>query len=133
MSQQRWFSTGRISLLWVGCVLVAAISLLGANAAAATYTIVDLATLTPGQAVVVRGPNIDGVAAGAGKVVSDVGGIGGRRGLLFRSGGAAVQIPGLAAETDDSAVFQVNDAGAFVGTANTITAMRAFIGTPAGS
>jgi probable HAF family extracellular repeat protein len=134
MSQQKWFFTARTSLKLLGSLLFAAISICAGNAAAATYTVVEIATLTPSLPVVVRGPNSSGVAAGSGKEVSDKSADRGRRGLLLLgNGGAATQHPALTAATDDSAVFAVNDAGVFVGNANTKTAMRAFIGTPAGA
>jgi probable HAF family extracellular repeat protein len=133
MSQHQWLSPPPTSLKLFGCLLMAAMSLIAGNAtAAATYTVVDLATLTPSLPVIINGPNSAGLAAGSGKEVSDTNGDRGRRGLVFRSGAASVEIPGLAAETDDSAIFGLNDTGDFVGSANTATAMRAFIGTPAG-
>jgi probable HAF family extracellular repeat protein len=132
MSQQQWFCLSRTGLKLFAPLLMATMSLIGGSAAAATYTVVSLATLTPSLPVIIHGPNSAGLAVGSGKEVSDTNGDRGRRGLVFRSGAAALEIPGLAAETDDSAIFGLNDAGDFVGTANTATAMRAFIGTPAG-
>src|SRR4051812_3285216 len=115
MSQHRWLSPPTTSLKLFGCVLLAAMSLIAGNAAAAaTYTVTNLATLTPSLPVIIHGPNIAGLAVGSGKEVSDPNGDRGRRGLVFRSGAAALEIPGLATETDDSAIFGLNDAGDFV-------------------
>jgi probable HAF family extracellular repeat protein len=133
MSRHVWFFPARRFLKLTGCLFMTAMPLCGAEAAAATYTVVDLATLTPSLPVVIHGPNNAGLVAGSGKEASDRNGDRGRRALLLHSGAAALEIPGLAAETDDSAIFGLNDAGDFVGTANTATAMRAFIGTPAGA
>lgn len=109
-----------------GSLLSAAIAFAAASAAAATYNVVDLATLSQETAVVVRGINSSGVAAGGGKLVGE-NTASGRRGLLFRSGAAALQVPGLA-QSDDTVVFAVNDAGVFVGGSNTATSLRAFTG-----
>jgi len=132
MSRHDWFCPAREFLKRTGFLFMAAISLVGGNAAAATYTVVDLASFTPSLPTVIHGPNSAGQAAGSGKEISDRNGDRGRRGLLLRGGAKAQEIPGLAVETDDSAIFGLNDAGDFVGSANTATAMRAFIGAAAG-
>src|SRR6185369_11332738 len=126
MSRHDWFFFARGFLKLTGFLVMTAMSLFGLSAAAATYTVVDLAKLTPSLRTVIHGRNSSGLAAGSGKEISDRNGDRGRRGLLLRSGAAAQEIPGLAVETDDSAIFGLNDAGDVVGTANTATAMRAF-------
>src|SRR5215208_4223938 len=129
MSRHRWFSRAHASVKLVASLLIpAAMSLIGASAAAAAYTVVELATLSQGMATVVRGPNSAGVAVGAGRLVSAGSVSGGRRGLVFRGAGGVQQITGFA-DSDDAAVFAINDVGTFVGSSNTATAIRAFIGT----
>ena len=131
MSQDHWlFSPIHTSSKLAGWLLVPAMMLIAANAAAQTYRLVDLAALTPGSSVVVRGPNSAGLAVGGGRLVA--GSTSGRVGLLFRSGAAAQPIVGLPG-TDYTNVFGVNDAGTIVGSSNTATAVRAFARTPAGA
>jgi uncharacterized membrane protein len=130
MSLHRWFFLTRTCLKLASSLLIPAVSLIAASAAAATYNVIDLATLSQETAVVVRGANSSGVAAGGGKLVAPNAATG-RRGFLFRSGAAALQIPGLA-ESDDTVVFGVNDTGGFVGSSNTATSLRAFAGAAAG-
>lgn len=48
MIRHRWLYPGRISLKLLASVLVSAMSLIAANAAAATYNLVDLRTLSQG-------------------------------------------------------------------------------------
>lgn len=93
------------------------------------YTVVDLGALTPAQAPVVRGPNSKGQAGVAGREVGA--GVGGPRGLVLEPGGAARQVPGPRGG-GDATVFSLNDDGAYVGSANTATAVRAFAGSRSG-
>lgn len=130
MISTRSISLGRSPLKLAGSLLIFAASLLGANAAAQTYRLVDLSTLSQGNAAVVRGPNGAGTGVGGGTVVVPRGVPGQRRGLLFE-GGAVQQIAGLA-DSDDTVIFGINDAGGFVGASNTRTAVRAFAGTRGG-
>jgi probable HAF family extracellular repeat protein len=126
MSQHyRWPSAARTFSRLAGCLLISAMSLFG-NAAAQTYQLVDLATLAPGSSVVVRGPNTAGLAVGGGRLVGTA--TSGRDGLLFRSGATAQPIVGLPG-SDYTNVFGVNDPGTIVGSSNTATAVRAFVGT----
>lgn len=109
--------------------------LLSAGAAVATaapsYTLVDLGSLTQAQVPVVRGPNSQGHASGSGRPDGARDG-GGRRGLVFDGGGlTAQQVEGLAG-LDDPAVFGINDHGAFVGSANAGSTVRAFAGSRTG-
>jgi probable HAF family extracellular repeat protein len=90
---------------------------------------VDLATLSQGTASVVRGPNNQGIAGGSGRLVG-ARGRAGRHGLLFQDGAGPQEAAAPSAE--DSAVFSINDNGAFVGTSNTTTSVRAFAGSRAG-
>lgn len=130
MRLSQWFARDPRSRELLGALLIA-ITLFGANAAAAaTYTVVDLATLSQGSASVVRGPNSAGVAVGGGTLVG-ASTSGPRRGLLFQNGTPARQLTGLAG-SDDTTVFSLNDAGGFVGSSNTQTGVRAFAGTQAG-
>lgn len=130
MNRRVCFFLGRTSLQLIRALLFLTMPLIAAGAAAATYNVIDLATLSQETAVVVRGVNSSGVASGAGKLVGEQAATG-RRGLLFRSGAAALQIPGLA-ESDDTVVFAVNDSGGFVGSSNTASALRAFAGIATG-
>lgn len=68
MRASQWFFRDGRSRDLLGSLLVA-INLLAANAAAANYTVVDLATLSQGSPSVVRGPNSAGVAVGRGTLV----------------------------------------------------------------
>lgn len=100
---------------------------LGATGAvAATYNVIELATLQQGHVPVVRGLNSAGVAVGGGKILGDEARIG-RRGLLIPRSGGTQQVAGLP-ETDDTIVFDINDAGVFVGSSNHASNVRAFKG-----
>lgn len=107
--------------------------LMSAGAAAAgaapLYLVVDLAALTPAQATVVRRPNSQGHASAVGREVGDA--AGGRRSLLFESGITARPAPGPGG-SEAMTVFSINDEGAYVGSANTATAVRAFAGSAGG-
>lgn len=107
--------------------------LLSAGAAAAgaapRYSVVELAALTPAQATVVRRPNSRGHASAAGREIGDA--AGGRRGLVFDSGVTARAAPGPGG-SETLTVFGINDDGAYVGSANTATAVRAFTGSAGG-
>jgi probable HAF family extracellular repeat protein len=129
MSRHGWFYTARTLVVGLpASLLIAAMSLIGVNAAAATYNLVELGTLSQGAWAVVRGPNSAGVAVGGGKLV---GATNDRSGLVFQSGSAVRQIAGPAG-TEDATVYGVNDAGGIVGSSNTATALRAFAATQAG-
>ena len=111
--------------------LLIAACFVAANAAAQTYRVVDLATLSQGYATVVRGPNSAGAGSGGGILDGAQGTRGGRRALLFEIDGARqVAEP---AESDSAVVFGLNDAGGYVGSFNTQTGVRAFAGTRAGA
>jgi probable HAF family extracellular repeat protein len=97
-------------------------------ALAATYNVVDLATLAQGTSTVVRGPNLAGTAVGGGRINGAAGSS--RHGLVFDRG-TVVNVPGLPG-TDYSNVLGTNDGGRLVGAANAATAMRAFATTTAG-
>ena len=127
-----WFSTRRTSLKPATWLLGAAMWLMAANAAAQSYQVIGLATLTPGSSVVVRGPNISGLAVGGGRLADAAVSTSARLGLLFRSGAAAQPVAGLPG-SDYTTVFGVNDPGAIVGISNTATAVRAFVGTLTGA
>jgi probable HAF family extracellular repeat protein len=99
------------------------------SATAATYQVMDLATFAVGTPVVVRGPNSDGVGAAGGRVLGSGGASGQRRGFLLRDGNAQA-VAGLPG-SDNSVVLGINDAGAFVGSSNTATAVRAIAGASA--
>jgi probable HAF family extracellular repeat protein len=93
------------------------------------YAVVDIAALTPSQATVVRGPNSQGHASAAGRELGDA--AGGHHGLLFESGITSRPAP-RPGGADASTVFSINDDGAYVGSANTATAVRAFAGSAGG-
>jgi probable HAF family extracellular repeat protein len=118
-----------ISLKIIAKLFIPAMFLIGSEAWAVTYTVIDLATLAQGTTTVVRGPNAAGNAVGGGTPVSQGGMVNERRGLLFANG-AVRQINGLPG-TDYTTVFGINDVGRVVGGSNTATAVRAFINTPA--
>jgi probable HAF family extracellular repeat protein len=100
---------------------------LGATGAgAATYNVIELTTLQQGHVPVVRGVNSAGVAVGGGKVLGNEA-RSGRRGLLIPRSGGAQQVAGLPG-TDDTIVFDINDTGAFVGSSNQASNVRAFKG-----
>lgn len=108
-------------------LLVTTLLLFGIDAAAATYQLVQLATLSQGSPVVAHGPNGTNVAAGGGRVIGTTG----RSGLVFQSGVAPRQIFGFAG-SDGTSVFGLNDVGVVVGGSNTATAVRGFSSTLAG-
>jgi probable HAF family extracellular repeat protein len=133
MSHDYWrFSASRTSLKLAAWLLGPAMLLTAANAAAQSYQVVSLGTLSPGSSVVVRGPNLSGLAVGGGKLADAAISPGGRLGLVFRSGAAAQPVAGLPG-SDYTTVFGVNDPGAIVGSSNTATAVRAFVGTLTGA
>ena len=109
-------------------LLLPAVVLMSVNAAAATYQLIELATLAQATPVVVQGPNSTSVAVGGGRVVGTTGP---RRGLVFRSGMAPQPITGLPGN-DDTSIFGLNDSGGIVGGSNTATAVHAFISTLSG-
>lgn len=131
MMSTRSISLGRSSLKLAGSLLIIAASFLGANVGAQTYRLVELSTLSQGNATVVRGPNGQGIGVGGGAVVGARAGSGQRRGLIFESG-AVEQIAGLA-DSDDTVIFGLNDSGSFVGASNARTAVRGFAGTRGGA
>lgn len=128
MTHVRWFARTAARL---GASLLVPAVFVTAQAADATYTVVDLATLQANTASVVRGPNGRGHAWGGGKLPVDASGPHGRRGLILQSGAPVLHVPGLPG-ADDAIIFGMNDAGDFVGSSNTATAMRAIAGTAAG-
>lgn len=109
----------------------AAMSFVGAAATAQTYRMVELATLSQGNASIVRGPNGAGTGVGGGHLVDARSASGQRRGLVFEPG-STQQITGLA-PGEDTVVFGINDTGALVGSSNTALAIRGFVGTRAGA
>src|SRR5687767_9455573 len=131
MMSTRSIWLGRSSLKLAGSLLIFAASFLGTHAVAQTYRLVELSTLSQGNATVVRGPNGHGTGVGGGAVVGARAGLGQRRGLIFESGGVQ-QIAGLA-DSDDTVVFGLNDFGSFVGASNARIAVRGFAGTRGGA
>jgi probable HAF family extracellular repeat protein len=131
MSGHQWSYTARTVVRLLASVLIATMSLIGANAVAATYNLVDLGTLSQGFWAVVRGPNSAGVAVGGGRLVAQSGETLPRQGLVFQNG-AAPRLIAPPAGSEDATVFGINDAGGVVGSANNATAVRAFISTLAG-
>jgi probable HAF family extracellular repeat protein len=131
MMSTRSIALGRACLKLVASLLIFTASFLGTHAAAQTYRLVDLSTLSQGNATVVRGPNGQGTGVGGGAVVGAREGSGQRRGLLFE-GGVVQQIAGLA-DSDDTVIFGLNDSGSFVGASNGRTAVRGFAGTRGGA
>lgn len=123
----QWFRRARLPLPLMGSVVLG-MSLFAANVAAATYTVIDLATLSPGSVAVVRGLNIAGVAVGGGNPAGANATAGPRVGLVFQKGAVARQVTGLPG-SDDTTIFGLNDNGGFVGASNTATAVRAFAST----
>ena len=99
--------------------------------AAPAYTLLDLGTLTQAQAPVVRRPNSQGQAGVGGREVGA--GVGGRRGLVLEPGAGARRMPGPGGGDEAATVFGINDDGAYVGSANTATAVRAFAGSRSGA
>lgn len=119
-------------LVPTGALLLLTAFFIPRAASAIAYTVIDLATLEQGGPVVVRGPNGTGAAVGGGRMAGGAGKVAGARlGLLFTRGGPQ-HINGLTAASDFTTVFGINDAGAFVGSSNTATTVRAFMGTQAG-
>lgn len=120
MSKQSaaWRAAGRLlaSLAAGMCAAVAG------HAAAATYTVVDLATLAQATSTVVRGPNAAGTAVGGGRLLGPSGTA--RSGLVFERSGV-LPVDGLPG-SDRTNVLGANDVGLFVGAANTATAVRGF-------
>ena len=113
--------------------LVAALLFAAGGVSAQTappYTLVELGTLTQAHAPVVRGPNGRGQAGVGGREVGA--GVGGRRGLVLEPGAGARRMPGPGAGDQPATVFDINDDGAYVGSTNTATAVRAFAGSRTG-
>jgi uncharacterized membrane protein len=126
----QWFRRARLRLPLMGSVVLG-MSFLAANVAAATFTVIDLATLSQGSVAVVRGLNIAGVAGGGGNPAGPGATSGPRVGLVFQSGAVPRRVTGLPG-SDDTTIFGLNDNGGFVGASNTATAVRAFASTVAG-
>ena len=112
---------------WFSQLVPAMLLLLGIGATAQTYRIVEVATLAPGNAAVVYGPNSAGEGVGGGKRAGS--GAGGQKGVLFGAG-VVREIGGL---SDDTMVYGLNDAGGLVGSSNKDTGLRAFTVTQAGA
>jgi hypothetical protein len=93
---------------------------------AVTYNVVDLGTLSQGTTVVVRGPNLAGLAVGGGRPAQNADPANPRQGLVFDRG-ATIPVTGF------TNVLGANDVGVIVGAANTASAVRAFAGTRSGS
>ncbi|HEY1229304.1 MAG TPA: hypothetical protein VGF26_18505, partial [Ramlibacter sp.] len=119
-----WGGAGRTTA-WL---LTAACAAVAGHAMAATYTVVDLATLAPGASVV-RGPNAAGTAVGGGRLSRP--GAPARPGLVFERSGA-VEVDGLPG-SDRTDLLGANDVGGFVGASNTAAAVRAFTAPRAGA
>lgn len=118
----------RVPRTCLALVLALAGPQLAQPALAATYDVVDLATLAQGTSTVVRGPNLGGMAVGGGRVAGQAGSR--RQGLVFDRG-TVLNVTGLPG-SDYSNVLGANDLGRLVGAANGATAMRAFAATGAG-
>lgn len=118
----------RVPRRLLALVLALAGPQLAQPALAATYDVVDLATLAQGTSTIVRGPNLGGVAVGGGRLAGQAGSR--RQGLVFERG-AVRAVPGLPG-SDYSNVLGANDLGRLVGAANGATAVRAFAATGAG-
>lgn len=115
-----------------GALTLAGAGLLTPTAQAQNYTLIDLGTLAPGLATIVRGPNGGGDGVGGGHVPRR-GLSGERRGLMFAPGWLPQTVGGLD-DTDDTSVFGVNDFGEVVGSSNAATGTRGFVarrGAPA--
>ncbi|MBW3656220.1 MAG: hypothetical protein KY444_08935, partial [Gemmatimonadetes bacterium] len=124
------FRSWRGAFLAAAFLISAAGPLLSQPAQAQSYTVVDLATLSPGLATIVRGPNSGGRGVGGGHLPNR-GLSGERRGLLFERGVPPQALAGLPG-TDDTTIFGVNDTGAYVGSSNAATAVRGFAGQRGG-
>lgn len=98
---------------------------------AASFTLVEMATLAQGNPSVVRGPNLAGHAAGGGRLINGPRIAAKRQGLLFEATNA-LPIAGLPG-SDFTTVFGLNDSGRLVGSANTGTAVRGFVADRTGA
>jgi probable HAF family extracellular repeat protein len=120
----------RLNVRLIARFAIPAIFLASSTAWAASYAVIDLATLAQGSTIVVRGPNGAGKAVGFGKALSQTGLVAEPRGLVFDHG-TVQQIAGLPG-SDGTTVFGINDVGAIVGGSNTASAVRAFVSTSGG-
>lgn len=120
MAQQS--ALGRAARRPLSLLLAGACAALTGHAVAATYTLVNLATLAQGTSTVVRGANGAGTAVGGGQLVAPVASA--RTGLVFERAG--VLRPGGLPGNDFTNVLGANDLGVFVGAFNADVAVRAF-------
>lgn len=129
MKQQHWFCSTSFDIRRLASLVVTASLLYGANAAAQTYQLIDLATLSQGSPVVVRGPNNTGVGVGGGRVAGSTSPPGG---LVFQNGAGPRPIARLPGSGDNANLFGVNNSGGVVGSANSPSAVRAFASSLSG-
>lgn len=118
MAFAHWRGAGRTTAR----LLAATCTTLAAHALAASYTVVDLATLSQGTSTVVRGANAAGTAVGGGQLATPGAAV--RTGLVFERSGV-LRVEGLPG-SDHTNVLGANDLGVFVGAANADAAVRAF-------
>src|SRR5512133_2093527 len=128
MKKQEWFCSARFVMRLLASLVMTASLLYGTDAAAQSYRLIDLATLSQGTPVVVRGPNSAGVAVGGGRVAGSASTPGG---LVFQSGAGPRPIAGLPG-SDYTIAFGVNDSGGLVGSSNSTTAVLAFASSLSG-
>jgi probable HAF family extracellular repeat protein len=121
----------RLAPKLAGALFLLSLLLAGGKAWAATYTVIDIATLLQGHPASVHGPNVAGAAVGGGVPVTGTERVGRPRGLVFAN--RAVRVIGGLANSDYTITFGINDAGSVVGGSNTAIAVRGFVTTAAGS
>jgi probable HAF family extracellular repeat protein len=111
-------------LLMIAAIISFLASCLGPNAAAQTYTAIDLGTLHPGSARV-HGVNESGQVVGASGHPH-----GAETHAFFWQKTGGIRDLGTLPGGDYSSAFAINDSGIVVGTSNTSTSTHAFSWTP---
>jgi len=112
------------NLLMIAAIISFLASCLGPNAAAQTYTVIDLGTLHAGSARV-HGVNTSGQAVGASGQPH-----GAETHAFFWQKTGGIRDLGTLPGGDYSSAFAINDSGVVVGTSNTSTSTHAFSWTP---
>ena len=112
------------NLLMIAAIISFLASCLGPNAAAQTYTVIDLGTLHAGSARV-HGVNTSGQAVGASGQPH-----GAETHAFFWQKAGGIRDLGTLPGGDYSSAFAINDSGIVVGTSNTSTSTHAFSWTP---